>query len=228
MYSTVLFDLDGTLLNTIDDLAAAGNAVCLANGWPTHSIPQYKQFVGNGIPTLCARFSPPEAQSPAALAKTLAAFDAYYAAHNQDATAPYPGIAPLLFALKNAGVAIGVVTNKSDAFAQQVVAHYFPGVFSYVQGATSALPTKPAPDMVHHLLRTMQADAAKPDVAHAPILDDRILFVGDSNVDIRTAKNAGLASCGVSWGFRSKAELQAEGADFIAETPDELKRIILE
>lgn len=215
MYSVVLFDLDGTLLNTIDDLAAAGNAVCRMRGWPTHSTEAYKQFVGNGIPKLCQRFSPPEAQSESALAATLADFSAYYSQHMQDATAPYGGIAQLLHSIKAAGVRIGVLTNKENSLANRVVDHYFPGVFHHVQGALPNLPIKPDAAGVRHALSQMNADTRG------------CLFVGDSNVDIITAKNSGLASCGVLWGFRSRSELAACGPEHLAATPAELQAIIL-
>ena len=104
MYKTVVFDLDGTLLNTIDDLADAGNRVCAARGWPQHTVEEYKYFVGNGIPKLVERFSPPQARTPDQLADTLAAFQADYGAHLRDKTAPYPGMPALLARLKVAGV----------------------------------------------------------------------------------------------------------------------------
>lgn len=122
MIKTVLFDLDGTLLNTIDDLADAGNWVCAQNGWPTFTVAQFKLMVGNGIPKLVERFSPAEARTPALLAATLAQFTARYDAHKEDKTAPYPGIPALLDALKAEGIQCAVFSNKADALCGGIIA----------------------------------------------------------------------------------------------------------
>ena len=216
MYRSVIFDLDGTLLNTLEDLAAAGEYVCAQNGWPAHTLEEYRYFVGNGIPKLCERFSPADQRSPERLARTLEQFTRYYDAHKEDFTAPYPGIAELLDALEKNGVVFGVLTNKAHPLAVGVLEHYFPGRFTFVQGAKPGVPVKPDPAGLHQLMAAMGADAAS------------TLFVGDSNVDIRTAKNGGLAGCGVLWGFRTEEELRGEGADYIAADPAALARIILE
>ena len=118
MYKTVLFDLDGTLLNTIDDLADSANRVCAAHGWPQYETAQYRYFVGNGIPKLVERFSPASCRSPEQLAATLAEFDKVYGAHMHDKTAPYPGMPALLARLKAAGVRMAVFSNKADEFAR--------------------------------------------------------------------------------------------------------------
>ena len=120
MYKTVLFDLDGTLLNTIDDLADSANRVCAAHGWPQYETAQYRYFVGNGIPKLVERFSPANCRSPEQLAATLAEFDKVYGAHMHDKTAPYPGMPALLARLKAAGVRMAVFSNKADEFARAV------------------------------------------------------------------------------------------------------------
>ena len=125
MIKTVLFDLDGTLLNTIDDLADAGNWVCAQNGWPTFTVAQFKMMVGNGIPKLVERFSPADARTPAQLAATLAQFTARYDAHKEDKTAPYPGIPALLDALKAEDIQCAVFSNKADALCGGIIAHYF-------------------------------------------------------------------------------------------------------
>ena len=135
MIKTVLFDLDGTLLNTIDDLADAGNWVCAQNGWPTFTVAQFKLMVGNGIPKLVERFSPADARTPAQLAATLAQFTARYDAHKEDKTAPYPGIPALLDALKAEGIQCAVFSNKADALCGGIIAHYFgTGRFDAVRG----------------------------------------------------------------------------------------------
>ena len=214
LYRYVIFDLDGTLLNTLEDLAAAGEYVCAQNGWPAHTLDEYRYFVGNGIPKLCERFSPADQRSPERLAQTLEQFTRYYDAHKEDATAPYPGIEALR--LKEAEVSIAVLSNKAHPLAKGVLEHYFPDRFAFVQGAKPGVPVKPDPAGLRQLMAAMGADPAS------------TLFVGDSNVDIRTAKNGGLAGCGVLWGFRTEEELRGEGADHIAADPAALGRIILE
>lgn len=214
MYSYVIFDLDGTLLNTIDDLADAGNHVCALHGWPAHTVEEYKRMVGNGIPKLVERFAP-AGTDRAALDRAFDEFMAWYGIHKEDKTAPYPGMHQLALDLKEVGVSAAVLSNKADEMAGPVVEHYYPGVFPVVQGALSGLPTKPDPTLLHKLMERMGADPK------------RTLFVGDSSVDIRTAKNGGLDSCGVLWGFRSRQELEAEGADYLAETPQELWRLVM-
>ena len=129
MYHTVIFDLDGTLLNTIDDLAAAGNHVCRAHGWPEFSVETFQTMVGHGIPNLVSRFSPEQARTPEQLARTLAEFSAYYGAHSADHTRPYPGIVPLLAHLHDAGVRMAVYSNKADDFSCALIDRFFPGIF---------------------------------------------------------------------------------------------------
>ena len=216
MYKTVVFDLDGTLLNTIDDLADAGNRVCAARGWPQHTVEEYKYFVGNGIPKLVERFSPPEARTPAVLADTLAAFQADYGAHLRDKTAPYPGMPALLVRLKAAGVQLAVFSNKADPLARQVVADYFDAaLFDAVRGALPGVPTKPAPQGTLALMQAIGADPAA------------TIYVGDSNVDVDTAHNAGLPCCGVLWGFRTRQELTDAGAEHLAADAEELWNVIV-
>ena len=218
MYTTVLFDLDGTLLNTIDDLADSANRVCAAHGWPQFTPAQYCYFVGNGIPKLVERFSPETARTPAMLAATLREFDAQYGAHMFDKTAPYPGMPQLLARLHARGVRMAVYSNKADEFAGEVVARYFdPALFALVRGARPGVPTKPAPEGTRALLAALGEDPAAGNV----------LYVGDSNVDVATAHNAGLPCCGVLWGFRTKQELQDAGAEYLAADADALERVIL-
>ena len=209
MYTHVIFDLDGTLLNTIDDLAQAGNHVCAAHGWPTFSVEQYKRMVGNGIPKLVERFTPSEVSGEERRG-ALEEFCAYYDAHKQDRTAPYPGVARAVRALKACGVAVAVLSNKAHDLAGPVVEHYFPGLFPLVQGAQPGVPVKPDPTL---LRRTMARMGAQPG---------RTLLVGDSDVDILTGKNGGVATCGALWGFRSRRELEQAGADLMIHAPHEL------
>ena len=217
MFKTVVFDLDGTLLNTLDDLADSSNRVCAARGWPTYGRDRYRYFVGNGIPKLVERFTPQPCRTPETLAAVLAEFQADYGAHLKDSTAPYPGVPELLARLKAAGVQLAVYSNKADPFARQVAADYFdPSLFDLVRGARPGVPVKPAPQGTRELLAALHADPA------------RTLYVGDSNVDVQTAHNAGLPCCGVLWGFRTREELAAEGAEFLAENAAQLEQVILE
>lgn len=213
MYTHVIFDLDGTLLNTIDDLTAAGNHVCAAHSWPTYTPDQFKRMVGSGIPTLVRRFAP-DGLSDEEVAGALAEFSAYYNDHKADKTAPYPGIPELLAALKGAGIHMAVLSNKAHAFAGPVVEGYFPGIFEAVQGALPDAPLKPDPTLLRAL---MEKIGATPETT---------LFVGDSDVDVLTGKNGGLTVCGVLWGFRDRPELEDAGADDIIERPKELAFIV--
>ena len=212
MYTHVIFDLDGTLLNTIDDLTDAGNHICRAHGWPVHTVDQFKHMVGNGIPKLVERFAP-DGLGKDELAGVLAEFSVYYDTHKEDKTAPYPGVPALLDALKGAGLRLAVLSNKAHSLAGPVVEHYFPGVFEYVQGALPDAPLKPDPTLLHRL---MGQTGARPETT---------LFVGDSGVDVLTGKNGGLTVCGVLWGFRDREELKDAGADWIIHSPDQLAAI---
>ena len=214
MFQTVIFDLDGTLLNTIDDLADASNYVCRKNDWPVHTVEEYKQMVGHGIPDLVSRFSPEGFRSPLLMMSTLSQFSEYYGRHNMDKTVPYAGIPELLETLKDRGVQMAVYSNKADEFSQVIVRHYFADTFALVQGKLPSIPVKLNPTGVRQLLKKLNADPAA------------TLYVGDSDVDMETANNAGLTACGVTWGFRSRLELSGKHPRFLADTPAELLRYI--
>ena len=210
MIHTVIFDLDGALLNTIDDLAGAVNWVCRKNGWPQHSTEEVKRMVGHGIPNLVERFSPESCRSPLLMMNTLAQFSEYYGVHNLDSTRPYDGVAGLLAALRAGGLQLAVYSNKADEFSRKIVEHFFPGAFDIVRGKLPAVPVKPDPTGVLRLIRELGTQPSS------------CVFVGDSDVDILTGHNAGLPAGGVTWGFRSREELESQSPEFLADTPEEL------
>lgn len=213
-FSHVIFDLDGTLLNTLEDIADSCNWMCARHGWPTHELKEYCYFVGNGAAKIVERAVPVHARTPEQLEQLLAEYNSHYQVHKSDKTCPYDGVPQVLEQLKRAGVSMAVLTNKPDVAAGPVTEQYYPGVFPLVQGGLPGVPLKPNAAPVQMLMERMGAAR------------ENTLFVGDSNVDIQTAKNSGLASCGVLWGFRSREELEEEGADFIAPDPETLLRII--
>lgn len=215
-FTHVIFDLDGTLLDTLEDLADATNWVCALHGWPPHPVEAYKRFVGNGAPKLLERVAPPDVELTEQLRQqTMEEFTSRYTADRSCKTAPYPGMPRLLEKLKGEGICVAVLTNKPDVAAGPVVERYYPGVFEVVQGALPGMPTKPDPTLLYRLMERIGADK------------EHTLFVGDSNVDIQTAKNGGLTGCGVLWGFRTREELMQEGADHLVETARELEELIL-
>ena len=215
-YKTVVFDLDGTLLNTLEDLWISTNATLAAHGMPEHTIDDVRRFVGNGIALLIHRAVP--AGTPADVeAAVLEEFKRHYGAHCEDHTAPYPGVPEMLASLRKAGVALAVVSNKADFAVQELVSRQFPGTFDAVLGENEAagISKKPAPAMVEAALARMGSDG------------EGMAYVGDSEVDVATAANAGCPCISVTWGFRTHEELVDAGATTFVETPAELARVIL-
>ena len=215
MYRTVIFDLDGSLLDTIGDLADAGNWVCRRNNWPEYTLEEFKTMVGHGMLNLVKNFSPPEFQGPLQIVNTLDQYMTYYGAHNMDKTEPYAGIPELLKKLKSMGVQLAVYSNKADEFSREIVEHYFPETFALIRGIVEGVPVKPNPAGISGVMEALGADPAA------------TLFVGDSNVDIQTGHNAGTRTCGVTWGFRPRTSLEEAGAEFLADTVAELEAVIL-
>lgn len=207
----IIFDLDGTLLNTLEDLANAANHTCALHGWPTFPVDAYRYKVGNGMIKLVERFMPAEYLGDQRLfAQVFDEFRTYYDEHKEDHTAPYPGILGMLDQLRAIGLTLVVLTNKDHAAAAPLVQHYFGDRFAFVQGRVDAFPPKPAAPITLH---TMEAAGAVPAST---------LYVGDSNVDVQTGHNAGLPVIGVTWGFRGRGELEQAGADFIATRPQDI------
>ena len=211
---TLLFDLDGTLLDTITDLVAAVDHALVLHGYPTHTVGEYLHMVGNGVAAFVARALPEGAQTPG-YQQILADFRAYYELHKADATAPYDGILPMLSALSAAGCAIGIVSNKLDSAVKALAAKFFSDTVDVALGESETVARKPAPDAVLAALRALGADA-----------EDAVL-IGDSEVDIETARNAGIPCLSVGWGFRTPEELMAAGADTVFATPAELTAYLL-
>ena len=215
MYRTVIFDLDGTLLNSIGDLAAAANYVCRKNRWPEHTEEEIMGMVGHGIPNLVRQFSPADARSTLMVLNTTSQFNQYYGCHNMELTRPYEGMAEILQQLKAAGAQLAVCSNKADNFSRAIVEHYYPGVFDLVRGNLNGMPVKPDPTVVREIMRDLDASYLS------------AVMVGDSSVDIQTGHNAGIKACGVTWGFRSRENLVEAAADAIADTPAELGKLLL-
>lgn len=215
-YTTAVFDLDGTLLDSLCDLHLSINAVLAAHDMPTHSLADVRRFVGNGIRRLVER-AVPEGTGVAEQEAVYEDFCAHYAAHCEDNTGPYPGIRDLLARLREAGVRLAVVSNKGDFAVQELVSRQFPGVFEAVLGENEAagIRKKPAPDMVEAALERMGATR------------DSLVYIGDSEVDVQTAANVGCPCVSCTWGFRSVDELLAAGATVFVDTPDELGRVLL-
>ncbi len=207
-----VFDLDGTLADTLEDLATAVNYGLIKLGYPVHHIDKYNNFVGNGILKLCER-ALPEGKSES-LQELHDIFDSFYKNHCMDKTKEYTGVTELLRQLSKNGVDIAVATNKDQTFATKIVAKLFPYIkFVKVLGGCNERPKKPAPDIIYEI---------KGDREYS-----EIYMIGDSNVDIETAKNAGMKSIGCLWGFRTEQELKDAGADYIVSEPSEIKKIIL-
>lgn len=213
MKHAVIFDLDGTLLNTLGDLRAATNHALEVRGLPPHSMEEIRQFIGNGIRLLICRAMPegtPEAEIDAALDD----FKAYYAAHIHDRTVPYDGIPQLLTALRERGIKVAVLSNKIDSASQQLIDYFFPGKTDVVFGEHVGVPRKPDPTSCRMVMQQLG------------VQPEQVLYVGDSGTDMQTAKNAGLYAVGVTWGFRSKEVLLEYGADVLVNRPEQILQIL--
>jgi len=205
----LIFDLDGTLLNTIKDLHNALNYALKTNGFPEKTEQETQMLLGNGIDILVAGALPNGKENPQ-FAATYTTFKNYYSAHLNDYTAPYEGIIPLLQELKARHIKMGIVSNKFDEGVKALAAKFFKGLIDNAQGTSDTIKKKPAPDAVLALIKDLHAE------------DEKNIYIGDSDVDIKTAQNAGIPCISVSWGFRSKAFLKSVNANPIIDKPEEL------
>lgn len=208
-YRAILFDLDGTLLNTLEDLRDALNYALAAHGYPARTLEETRRFVGNGMAKLIERAVPTGAEPR----PVLDTFLPYYQAHSMDKTRPYGGVGELLDGLRARGAAMAIVTNKAHAAALPLCARFFPQVDTVV-GVREGLEPKPRPDMVRAAM------------AELGVTEEETVYIGDSEVDLATAQNAGLDHVCVTWGFRSRAELEARGAAAFAADPGELLELL--
>ena len=216
-YDIVIFDLDGTLLNTIGDLAAAVDYVMRSRQLPEHTDAEYRQMVGGGIKRLVERALPQElAADEAYVEECVAQFRRYYVDNIDRHTLPYEGMAELLRALRKQGIAVAVASNKFQHGTERLVAKFFGDIdFIAVEGNREGMPLKPDPKVVDNIL------------AKAGVERSRAIMVGDSGIDIRTAAAASIASVGVAWGFRYAEELYEAGATTVVTTAAELSDILL-
>ena len=212
--SLVIFDLDGTLLNTIDDLGYACNHALEACGFPTHAIEEYPRLVGNGVNKLIERALPEGQKDEETVLRVRAHFVPYYNAHNCDFTRPYDGIPELLESLKARGCMLAVASNKYQAATEKIVSHFFPGVFDVVLGEREGVPRKPDPQIVRDTEAKLQRDKVPSTYS--------VLYVGDSLVDQATAANAGVPFVACSWGFVAREKLEEAGCERIIDNPMEL------
>ncbi len=213
MINTIIFDLDGTLLNTLEGLKNSTNFALKKFNSPEITLEQTRSFVGNGVRKLIERAIPNGEQNPD-FEKCLNTFKEHYSKTMYQKTVAYDGIEDMLTELKKRGVKTGVVSNKFDTAVKELCKNYFDGLIIVAIGESPNVRKKPAPDSV---LKAMKILGAKPE---------NTLYVGDSDVDIQTAKNSNLKSVGVTWGFRDRELLEKEGADFIINTPCELLELI--
>ncbi len=216
-YKAILFDMDGTVLDTLRDLNAAANRALGEFGYPPMSLEETRRRIGNGSRRLL-ELSVPEGTDAREIERVLAWYLPYYNAHASDTTAPYPGIVELLETLRRAGFPLAVVSNKPDRTVRALAAIHFPALLDIAVGENEAggVRRKPWPDT---LLAAAAALGVEPE---------ECLYVGDSEVDVLTAKRAGMDCASVMWGFRSRAELEAAGAELLFDTPEALGRFILE
>lgn len=212
-YNTVIFDLDGTLLNTLEDLRDCLNEILAQKSYPPKSIEEVRRYVGNGVQQL-VRLSTPSACSDEEVVRIMNEFKEHYSHNMQNKTRPYNGIMELLLDLNRFNYKMAIVSNKFDPAVKALARTYFGNLIPVAIGETLEIRRKPAPDSIFTAVKELNSDLSK------------TILVGDSETDVQTAKNAGIPCIGVTWGFRSRETLREEGADFLIDTPKELLTII--
>lgn len=211
MPAAAIFDLDGTLLDTLEDLADSANAALTACGYPVHPVESYRTFVGDGMAVLMERIMPVEARTPELVGELLRHYKAEYDARWKAKTKPYPGIVELLHGLTERGIPLTVLSNKPQAYTEIVMAHFLADhPWALIFGQREDVPRKPHPAGAHEI-------ALKLGLA-----PQEVLFIGDTSTDMDTATAAGMVPVGVLWGFRPEAELRAHGAQHIVSQPAEI------
>ena len=208
-YQLMIFDLDGTLLNTLEDLTDSVNYVLWKHGYPERTVQEVRSFVGDGIHKLIER-SLPEETLPFVVEECFREFTAYYKVHCADKTRPYDGIPEMLVRVRKAGIRTAVVSNKADYAAKELCAKYFPGMFDEVVGERMGIHRKPSPDSVNEVIRLLG------------VSKEETVYIGDSDVDVQTAKNAGIDGIFVAWGFKGADFLCKAGAERIVTGPEEI------
>lgn len=216
MIKSVIFDLDGTLVYTLPDIAASVNAALKEQGFAERSLEEFCGFVGDGVAKMVERALPDAERTPKNCKKTLQSFRRHYAEHCVDSSRPYPGIEELLDSLKAAGMKLAVFSNKDQAFTETIVRSLFKGKFDVIVGARPSLPKKPDPTGAFFVMRKLRVNS------------DECFLVGDSANDMETASACGAVSIGVLWGYRSREELASSGARFICENPSKIAVILKE
>ncbi len=217
MKKLVIFDLDGTLINTIADLGACTNYALQKLGYPTHDIESYKFRVGNGINNLFRRALPEGENTDENVLRVRREFIPYYNAHNTDLSRPYPGMVSLLEELQAQGIHIAVASNKYQEATTKIIGELYPSIrFSAVLGQREGINIKPDPQIVFDILKIVGVDKTE------------VIYVGDSGVDMQTGYNAGVETCGVTWGFRPRSELEPFHPQHIVDSVEELRQIIME
>ena len=216
MKKLVVFDLDGTLLNTIADLAQSTNHALSVLGFPKHPEADYAMMVGNGINKLFERALPPDKRTLEYILSVRKEFIPFYDTHNTDFSRPYLGIPELLLHIRNMGIQIAVASNKYQSATNKLITHFFPNIcFTAIFGQREGVNVKPDPQIVQEIMTLANVD--KEDV----------LYVGDSGVDMMTANNANVDSCGVTWGFRPREELEQYHPRHIVDTPQDIALLLM-
>ena len=215
MYKLAIFDMDGTILNTLEDLKNAVNHSLGEAGFPKRSLDEGRRFVGNGLDNLVRR-AVPEGTGEEKRKKVREYFDDYYSRHCLDVTRPYDGIPEVIKSLRAAGIKTACVSNKPDYGVQTLVERFFKGLFDYAVGIRPGMRIKPAPDAVYDVLKALETSA------------EESVYIGDSDVDLATAQNSGMDCISVLWGFRDREFLLEHGARVLAQRPEELLRLVLQ